>query len=145
MRKSFLSVNRTSLTVDRLNLSFRIEGFQRVEGFPFLTTKNPKADPPPERVPTAQAKAADVGSIFKNTVKRRSATNRLYFAEQIPQVAKSQAERRTLPKEEGIQDKGSSQPIRQARNHRRRPPGKANAFIPVVRHLNRSIHFSGLL
>jgi hypothetical protein len=35
--------------------------------------------------------------------------NRLYFAEQIPQLAKSQAERLILPKEEGIQDKGSSQ------------------------------------
>jgi hypothetical protein len=73
-RKHFLSAKRTFLTVDRLNLSFRIEGFQRVEGFPFLTTKKPKANPTPERVPTAQAKAADVGSIFKNTGTRRSAT-----------------------------------------------------------------------
>jgi hypothetical protein len=54
-----------------------------------------------------------------------SNANRFYFAEQIPQDAKSQTERLTLPKEEGIQDKGSSQLIRPARNRSRRPPGNA--------------------
>jgi hypothetical protein len=41
-----------------------------------------------------------------------SSANRLHFAKQILQLAKSQTERLTLPKEEGIQDKGSSQRIR---------------------------------
>jgi hypothetical protein len=57
-----------------------------------------------------------------------SDANRLYFAEQIPQLAKSQAERRTLPKEEGIQDKGSSHANRLARKRSRRTQEGQNGF-----------------
>jgi hypothetical protein len=66
-RKSFLSVNRTFLTVDRLNLSFRIEGFQRVEVFPFLITKKPSLKPSTERAPTAQAQATAFIKAFQRT------------------------------------------------------------------------------
>jgi hypothetical protein len=89
-RKSFLSLNRTFLTVDRLNLSFRIEGFQRVDGFPFLTTKNPK----PIRRRARFEHAGEGGGFWIPSLERREAvlsnTDRLHFAEQIPQLAKSQ-------------------------------------------------------
>jgi hypothetical protein len=55
------------LTVDRLNLSFRIEGFQRVEPFPFLTTKKPSLKPSPQRVPTTQAEATAFITVFQRT------------------------------------------------------------------------------
>jgi hypothetical protein len=64
-RKSFLSLIRTFLTVDRLILSFRIEGFQRVEPFPFLITKKPSLKPSPERAPTAQAQATAFIKAFQ--------------------------------------------------------------------------------
>jgi hypothetical protein len=64
-RKHFLSVNRTFLTVDRQNLSFRIEGFQRVEPFPFLITKKPSLKPSPERAPTAQSQATAFIKTFQ--------------------------------------------------------------------------------
>jgi hypothetical protein len=58
-----------------------------------------------------------------------SNANRLHFAEQIPQLAKSQTERLTLPKEEGIQEEGSSQPSQTGRNRSRRPSGYATHVL----------------
>jgi hypothetical protein len=53
--------------------------------------------------------AGEGGGCWLPFQERRNAvlsnTDRLYFAEQIPQLAKSQPERLTFPKEEGIQDK----------------------------------------
>jgi hypothetical protein len=92
-RKHFLSVNRTFLTVDRLNLSFRIEPFQMVKPLPFLITKNPSLKPSPQRVPTTQAEATAFINAVQERAKAGDTGNRLYFAEQIPQLAKSQTER----------------------------------------------------
>jgi hypothetical protein len=39
-RKPFLTVHRQIVTVDRLNLSFRIEPNQPLNAFPFLILKN---------------------------------------------------------------------------------------------------------
>src|SRR5579863_10043756 len=99
-RKPFLSVQYRFLSLEYQNLSFRIEGFQRVEPFPFLITKKPFLKPSPERAPTAQAQATAFIKAFQERSHGRRAGNRLYFAGQIPQLAKSQVERLTLPKEE---------------------------------------------
>ena len=51
-RKWFLTLRRLIVTVDRTKLSFRIEGFQGVESFPFLILKTPFArEPTTERAP----------------------------------------------------------------------------------------------
>ena len=65
-RKPFLSANRTFLTVDRQNLSFRIEQFQRVEPVLFLITKNLPLKPSPQRVPTTQAEATAFITAFQD-------------------------------------------------------------------------------
>jgi hypothetical protein len=48
-RKQFLTVHRPIVTVDRTNVSFRIEGNQMVERFPFLILKTPSLSTPPPR------------------------------------------------------------------------------------------------
>ena len=98
-RKHFLSVNRTFLTVDRLNLSFRIEGFQRVEPFPFIITKKPL----PEAVAGARPNSAGAGdgihqSFSKMPAKAGNTGNRLYFAEQIPHLRNLKLNDRFFPR-----------------------------------------------
>lgn len=65
-RKPFLSADRTFLTVDCQNMSFRIERFQTVRPLVFLTIKKHGLNPPPQRVDTAQAEAAELASHFKD-------------------------------------------------------------------------------
>jgi hypothetical protein len=80
--------------------------------FPFLLLKTLSQSDAAAR---SQSAGAGGGCWIPFQEHRKAAlgnANRLYFAEQIPQLAKSQPERLTLPKEEGIQDKSSSQPIR---------------------------------
>jgi hypothetical protein len=85
-RKSFLSVNRTFLTVDRLNLSFRIERFQRVEVFPFLTTKNPKPIRRRSAFQQRRRRRRMLDPFSRTPHAALSNANRSYFAEQIPQL-----------------------------------------------------------
>jgi hypothetical protein len=123
-RKQFLSVNRTFLTVDRLNLSFRIEGFQRVEPFPFLTTKNPRPNPPPERVPNSAGEGGGCWILLRedrNAV--LSNANRLHFAEQNPQVAKSRPNERPLAMQGCRSGNGSIRPLGPIENRSRWPLG----------------------
>jgi hypothetical protein len=92
-RKHFLSVNCTFLTVRRQNLSFRIEGFQRVEPVPFLITKKDNLKPSPQRVPTTQAEATAFITAFQE---HGRTANRLKFAEHLPQLLVSQTVRGSL-------------------------------------------------
>jgi hypothetical protein len=48
-RKLFLTVHRPIVTVDRTNVSFRIERYQPVKAFPFLILKTPLDSTPPPR------------------------------------------------------------------------------------------------
>ena len=52
-RKWFLSLHRPIVTVDRQIVTFRIERFQAVDGFPFLILKNTYPKPPTERAQNA--------------------------------------------------------------------------------------------
>jgi hypothetical protein len=74
------------LTLQYQNLSFRIEGFQRVEPFPFLITKKPSLKPSPERAPTAQARATAFIKAFQDSRRASAYSKPLHFAEQIPDL-----------------------------------------------------------
>ena len=52
-RKHILTVYRPIVTVDRLNVSFRIERNQSVKAFLFLILKSTRLDPPTERAQNA--------------------------------------------------------------------------------------------
>jgi len=58
MRKPFLSANRPIVTVDRLNVSFRIQWNQTLTPFLFLILNSTPSNPTPKRVSNAQAQAS---------------------------------------------------------------------------------------
>ncbi len=72
MRKSFLSVNRPFVTLDRPKLSFRIQRNQRVTPFPFLILKRLLL----ESDAGARVRSAGAGDGFHITLQDRRTASR---------------------------------------------------------------------
>jgi hypothetical protein len=72
-----------------------LRDFKGLSRSPLLLPKKPSLKPSPERASTALPQATTFIEAFKMPAKAGDTGNHLHFAEQIPQLAKSQTERQT--------------------------------------------------